>query len=568
MSTPTHPSGPVTPRLAAALPLRDPGSVAVVHGPGVSDHFVGVDYLVRPFEEAVWAELHRAGFERIVFSDTNQQVHFLDEESRRLTEEDDPDAEAPADGPAADLLFGPNGRSGRRPSRPRSPRPMSDAMAAKLLAQLMRDRSHRTALVITKAENFLRHFKAQREFADAFADWTSGRAQGNLCVLAFGTDTGAEIIDLAGGPDGHRPLIAFLRAQADLGERGRMRRIGQPDDAELERLVQVVRVRHGLRLADWCEQPAVVRTMAAERRSSISYWWDLLRDMAGRVPLGVAQLRDEQRVEVLAGGRRAEDRLRELIGLAEVKEKVRRVVALAEQQRLRRERGQDVRPVNLHMLFLGNPGTGKTTVAGLVGELYREAGVLDKGHVHEPRELLGTHVGDATHNTDVAVERAMGGVLFIDEAYQLFSGANDRFGQAVVDRLVQRMEENLGRFAVILAGYPKPMEDFLKRNDGLPRRLPESNRITFVNYSPDELMLILELMRASEETEWGAGLLPQLRRIVEGLHRDAGPTFGNAGEMRNLLDAMVLQRAVRVRGDIDAPFTAEDIPELYRKYLA
>jgi len=222
---------------------------------------------------------------------------------------------------------------------------------------------------------------------------------------------------------------------------------------------------------------------------------------------------------------------------------------------------------SLHLVFTGRPGTGKTTVARLVGELYRDMGLLGRGHVHAPEasELVGMYVGHTAVQTNQAVDEALDGVLFIDEAYRL-SEQPGGFGQEAIDTLVTRMDNDRDRLVVIVAGYPDKMEAFRRSNPGLPRRFPRGNIIAFPDYQPDELLSILLGMLRDRGLSWVPELEEVLRRVVAGMHAGRDETFGNAGEMRNLAQELETNWAQRVQAVITEPVTPDDLATGYRGY--
>ncbi len=192
-----------------------------------------------------------------------------------------------------------------------------------------------------------------------------------------------------------------------------------------------------------------------------------------------------------------------------------------------------------HLVFTGNPGTGKTTVAQLIGDIYRDLGVLRRGHVirAEASDLIAGYVGQTAARTSAKIDQALDGVLLIDEAYRLRgdrdAGGAD-FGQQAIDTLLSRMEDDRDRLVVVVAGYPDEMETFLDSNPGLRSRFPKANQIEFPDYGPDDLLAILLDELARRGLCWEAALEEKLREAVIGLHEHRGRGFGNGRAMREL----------------------------------
>lgn len=242
-----------------------------------------------------------------------------------------------------------------------------------------------------------------------------------------------------------------------------------------------------------------------------------------------------------------------LIGLDNVKHQVRTLVSLAQLARRRAELGMPAPPMSRHLVFAGPPGTGKTTVARLYGSVLASLGALPKGHLVEVSraDLVAQVIGGTAIKTTEAFQRALGGVLFIDEAYSLLSdgrGSGADFGREAVDTLLKLMEDHREDVVVVVAGYSDRMEDFLASNPGLQSRF--SRTIEFENYSVPELVAIMESMCAAHQYELGEGTREALTLRFERMPRDAN--FGNGRAARQTFEEMVDRQAFRLAATRDA----------------
>ncbi|MEU9480324.1 right-handed parallel beta-helix repeat-containing protein [Streptomyces sp. NPDC048191] len=256
-----------------------------------------------------------------------------------------------------------------------------------------------------------------------------------------------------------------------------------------------------------------------------------------------------------------------LVGLDSVKREVRALTDMIEVGRRRQQAGLKAASVKRHLVFTGSPGTGKTTVARLYGEILASLGVLEKGHLVEVSrvDLVGEHIGSTAIRTQEAFERARGGVLFIDEAYALSpEDAGRDFGKEAIDTLVKLMEDHRDAVVVIVAGYTSEMERFLSVNPGVASRF--SRTITFGDYGPEELLRIVEQQADEHEYRLTQGACEALLKYFTVFPK--GPAFGNGRTARRTFEAMVERHAGRVAQLAD-PSTddltllfAEDLPEL------
>lgn len=234
-----------------------------------------------------------------------------------------------------------------------------------------------------------------------------------------------------------------------------------------------------------------------------------------------------------------------LIGLGAVKNEVSSLINLIKVKKIREDRGFETADISKHLVFLGNPGTGKTTVARILSKIYKKMGVLSTGQLVEVdrAELVAGYVGQTAIKTKEKIEEAMGGILFIDEAYTLAKGGND-FGQEAIDTILKEMEDNRNSFVVIVAGYPEPMQKFLESNPGLKSRF--NKNIFFEDYSVDELFEIFYSscnrygMRLTEEAK------NTLKNYLHRLCQNKPENFANGREMRNIFEQTYTNQANRI----------------------
>jgi stage V sporulation protein K len=240
------------------------------------------------------------------------------------------------------------------------------------------------------------------------------------------------------------------------------------------------------------------------------------------------------------------NQLDSLIGLKEVKGIVHEITAFVEIQKRRQIEKLISEPIVLHMIFKGNPGTGKTTVARTLSKLFREINILSKGHLVEIEraDLVGEYIGHTAQKTREQVKKAFGGILFIDEAYSLARGGEKDFGKEAIDVLVKAMEDHKDNLILILAGYNNEMSDFIKTNPGLKSRFPIL--INFPDYNINELLQIADQMLNMRQYQLTDIARITFKKILELKTGKGHEHSGNARLVRNLIEKAIRRQAVRL----------------------
>lgn len=252
--------------------------------------------------------------------------------------------------------------------------------------------------------------------------------------------------------------------------------------------------------------------------------------------------------------------LQHLVGLADVKEQVKSIINYVRAEKRREELGHQENELALHMVFTGNPGTGKTTIARLLSKILKSIGVLKRGHMIEVTrdDLVGQYIGQTGPKTLEKIKEAYGGVLFIDEAYSLYSGSESDFGYEAISTLIKEMEDHRDKLVVIMAGYPGEMEQMLSMNSGIRSRIAYT--IDFPDYNSEELVEIFTMSATSQGFEIKDEALKTLKKVFEEEYQTRDSHFGNARMARSLFEKTKLQQSNRLALDEEADLF-EILPE-------
>jgi SpoVK/Ycf46/Vps4 family AAA+-type ATPase len=563
-------------RLTENIFINSSSRFFILFGQGVEDSFINLQSQEINIEYALLDLLKENGFQNIAFISPHRPLYYLDTAPGVNATADDKPIILPENqpqnnrmenlkGPLHDLMLL---KVSTYTSTGSSYNNMGDVHAIRILDTLMKEiRSTRTAVVIVQAETTLRYIDDPRTISGIIGEWARLPASNqNVCFFIFSAHNYAELCEIAN----HLPIPELknhiLSRKYDDTYSFSLCQINNPDKNEIERLLSYVTTTYGRSIKK--EDLPVLKDWILSEGGKAQVWLKRLQGVE-EIDLETAQksgwFSDYHYQE-----QSAEQRLNALVGLSEVKKRILEMKAWLTVTR--REQMQQNNPL-LHLIFTGNPGTGKTTVARLVGEIFHDIGLLSRGHLVEVKasDLIADHVGGTAVKTNTIIDKALDGILFIDEAYGLTSHERGGYGAEALEVLLLRMENDRNRLVVIAAGYPEKMKKFLKSNPGLNRRFPAENIIHFQDYSPDQLWEILEMQLKTRKLKWTKDAEAAFKQIIQNLHLRRDESFGNAGEMRTLVEGMERRRALRMvennLKESEIPVLIEDIPPKYAERL-
>jgi len=544
-------------------------------GLGITDHLISSGKAPVPFLQSAGEALRQEGFERVVVFSPHQSLiclhgslHPAQLETQLTVWHNQRSAhwdrmEILGGGPLQDLqVYTPV------PTLPNETQEvMGDIFALRTMDRLMRlNTGSRTAVIITQAAQSLTFFEDQRLLGGYLEDWVNLPLDNtNRCLLLFENLSLAELPDLADSLP--VPAVNRLLRQADTNPIPEaLVEIGSPTVDELTELLETV-LQNRFDVPDSNEVLTLAGKLSAENLT-LAEWLNRIEQLD---EITYEAIRRRGWFSASSGsGISALERLNSLVGLEELKTRITELTAWLEVSRERLNGTGNPPDPLLHMIFSGPPGTGKTTAARLIGEIFHEAGILKRGHLIEAStaDLVAEHVGGTAIKTNLLVDRALDGVLFIDETYMLTENGRGGFGLEALETLMARMENDRGRLVVIAAGYGERMQRFRSANPGIERRFPEENVFEFSAYSADQLLQILLAMLQDRRLMMTSEFEEQLKGVVQTVWSSTQGISGNAGEMRNLADALDRRSAIRiVQGGLphDTPLCIEDLPQKYHQ---
>ena len=551
-----------------------------IHGQ-TKDEFYTSNLKVANLEEILHKHLQKNDYERIAYYQGTKGVHCFDKNSFDLTfdrekvKEKKSTPKHKSNKVLSGVLCKRIARKSSSPqskfdsSEPRSKK-MQDSDIVSHFNYLLSDASIKTAIIFSNFNDFILHTKHDvvRNLSSKINDW-DGLSSQNKNIIIFIIPAGISLQKIKQNTDNYdqwQILAAKMFESSDsenITTTEQMIMIKHPYKDEINNLVNYLRIHNGMSV-DWMNFDKNVDALVRISKEQNIF----LKEFSAKLQeLRYFAKDDIYKLFNIKDEKKGLDKLNELKGLEYLTYEIQKLVKYAnskwkvslqtnsdEVRRIIPQIKKDKNEVNLHIVLSGNPGTGKTTVAKIISEVFKEEGILEVGHIIEAKssDLVGEYVGHTAVKTQEKINQAIGGVLFIDEAYKLLS--ND-FGQEAIDTIVEAMTAREGEFSVVIAGYPKQMDDFLSSNPGLPRRF--ANKITLKDYTPEILVEIFENKMIKEGYSFDDKLRDIFPHFIQNWFdaRDE-ETFGNAGDILNLFESM----AKNALNDDRTELCFEDVP--------
>jgi len=543
--------------------LSDTGRFFFIFG-HTKDRFCEDNHIDVDLNRILYNHLRSVGYKRIIFYSMDEQLYFYDIDSFNWTKrpnevlkEKHVTRSNRLQGPIPGKLKSAANTSGKNHATEQTEPPANDGklhfgkmdanMAFERIDHCVRDKDKakiKTAVIFTNADDFIKHFREDinRRVDDSFNQF-DGLGPDNHNIVLFIFPKGAQSKVAAGYKD------TFFEKKLT---KANTIIINPPVSAEIRNTINHYRLMHGLKVNFTCLDIVCKRIARELCKTNRPLEWLMLE---------LQKIADDRKIldtemcDAMFGKKDNEtamQKLNRLVGMENVKEEIRMLESRKESDEKpaanEKHHSRILPPIlkykgtyKLHYVITGNPGTGKTTAANLLGEILYESGYLESGHTVEVtrKDLVAGYVGQTAIQTKEKIEEAMGGVLFIDEAYSLVEGGENDFGREAITELVAAMTAKGGQFSLVVAGYPDKMKTFIDSNPGIQRR---SNFIHIEDYTPEELMQIFyrSLLNNKMRKKYiiSNELTAMLGSFFENWHKSKDKNWGNAGEVENLLDKM------------------------------
>jgi SpoVK/Ycf46/Vps4 family AAA+-type ATPase len=540
-------------RLNSVLKKSDPTRFKILYGSGIDDVFINEKSVELLFDQALYESLIEIGFERVLLFSPHRSLFVYDTKS--LPEHNFVNQPFLESGPLNQYQAFKQGIA-QASTLPM----MGDFHALKIMDTYMRDENQgQTAIILLQAETSILFFEDKRSLASILGEWNNlPTSNTNCCFLVFSVEKYEGLKQISST----LPLPE-IRRLISLDQDG-LTEVSTPGEDEISRYLAL--------FFEHVDQDKRVTQFLSNENKTLRWWKEkfflgskVVQDINLSKASELGWFRAVQNPE-----ENALTRLDSMVGLVAIKKWIHEYIAWAE-IRLRKHNSKNYSPL-MHLIFSGNPGTGKTTVARLMGEIFHELGWLKRGHLVEVQasDLVESFVGGTAVKTKKIIDQALDGVLFIDEAYGLIEDERGGYGKEALEVLLSRMESDRSRLMVICAGYIEKMDKFRRANPGLARRFPKENCLVFTDYQADELREILQSMLLEREIFIEPDLDTHLDQIITEMVRKKDKDFGNAGEIRNFADSLEKRHALRIVNEnlpASSPLASSDISDYYQTFL-
>lgn len=546
-------------RISLNFDIDRSGSLVIVYGNVIQEEFLFSDLVYRNIEQALWKYCKENGFERVILFDTKNSIHFFDTTSRDLftkVEAIPNNTVEPQEsfGKKYGELFGKNPLSKKKETKEEIQSPqvvvpvrggelhtssngifhikrLTDADAFGQLDSCMRESQIKTAIILSKHDIRTIANQGQGSLLNTIQEWSNlPHTNPNKCFFVINSH---KLEDLQDNISNTPILNTIIEQSKENRGMQSVLHITHPKKDEIKRLLQRHRLVKSQIKTEWKQVEAITRVLIGEMKP-LKHWALSMNQIDELSFVSVKKITTNKSGDY--SDKSALQRLLDLTGLDDVKRKVLKQVHLIKASKTNPNLIDNSR---LHLVFKGSPGTGKTTIARLISEIYQEEGILSNGHLIEGdrKNLVAEYEGQTAIKTSGVCNDAKGGVLFIDEAYSLKREGNDPYGLEAVETLMKIMEDSRKDLCVILAGYPDKMNKLIESNPGFKRRI--GAELIFEDYTPDQLFQIAIPKIKKTGLTFSDGLIEQIKIVLTSMFNRKDEHFGNAGAVEQFIQEII-----------------------------